>query len=298
MPLQLPDPDAMIARCRALCELDAALHPGDELHGFARIELDGAGEAFVTTNGGGDWAFLLRSGDACALRCFDHEADNSPYTNDEERPDPSLEVGCPPSVLALVARELFGVLPHERTFIGWWTGTAWELRGTDAHPFERFLADAEQVCEWSEDEGWLLEKARVAEVLAGKRQPKTLTRRKRPEPEHPLQGLWSPGEPFEIRVAPAKPVQSTPVLKIIRAETAGSLGEIRQALANAEPVFTCTLARHAYGEVGLIQSIRTIVDALAPFGGARFVVRVGSTTREVTEDGFRQLIGGGRAFYD
>ncbi|MEZ4323393.1 MAG: hypothetical protein R3F61_38365 [Myxococcota bacterium] len=293
----LPPPDALLDRCRALCALDAALHPGDDLNGFARVPLDRA-EAFVTTNGGGDWAVVLHSGPTVAIRCFDHEADNSPYTDDEERPDPSLLVGCPDAARALVEQEVLGLLAHERTFVAWWTGAGWEHRGPDSHPLERFLVEAAQIVEWMHDEGWQLDEAQVAEALAGRRDPSTLDRRPRPEPEHPFQGLWSPGDPFELQLVPAKPVQSTPVLKVIRAETGGSLGEIRHALAHAEPVFTATLARHAYGEVGLLGSIRQIVDALGPVGGTRFVVRVGEEVREVTEDGFRQLIGGGRVFYD
>lgn len=110
--------------------------------------------------------------------------------------------------------------------------------------------------------------------------------------DHPLSELWQVDEPWELRVRPASPVASIACVKSVRGIGGMPLGPLRAALTAATPVYTTTLQAHERGWYEELETVRAIVDALAPHGGHRFVVKVGSHIEEINNDEFRALLGG------
>ncbi|MFK7999710.1 MAG: hypothetical protein AB8H86_08940 [Polyangiales bacterium] len=69
------------------------------------------------------------------------------------------------------------------------------------------------------------------------------------------------------------------------------LGQLKAALAEAAPVYITTLQNGLPGFSEKLATVRAIVDALAPEGGHRFVVKVGSHSKEIGDDDSRALLG-------
>ncbi|MEV4443121.1 hypothetical protein AB0K09_29760 [Streptomyces sp. NPDC049577] len=90
----LPDPDALLARCRAFAVLDAVFQPAYRRHGFSPAWRDGVALASMD-NGSGDLYAVVFDPAGVFLYGFDHESDATPWREEPRAHWPGLLEGLP-----------------------------------------------------------------------------------------------------------------------------------------------------------------------------------------------------------
>lgn len=286
--MSFPPVDALFRRVRALIALDAR-STVDGIHTFFEGAMDGA-EVLICDDGAGNHCLLIRSGDRALLKAFDHESAASPYTNDDELPDPALTEGLPVELAGWLSEAIGPYLPHERTFCAWDNGSGWTCRGADPSPADRFLDD-ELVVDWLADRQLQVDPDDLAAVLAGEAEAEELAWTRIVPPTVRGPAGWTRGDAFSLAISARQPVSSIEVLKLVRSLTGGSLGEIKRALAECTPLYEPTLQTHSIGQVGALESLGQILRALEPLGGSRLVATAGGDAIELDEEGLRAMLG-------
>ncbi|MFE1574657.1 hypothetical protein [Streptomyces fradiae] len=93
----LPDPDVLLARCRALALLDFVLDADAPTHGFVSDWRDGVDLAWMD-NGSGDQYAVVFDPAGVFLHGFDHESDATPWRESPRAHWPGLLDGLPASL--------------------------------------------------------------------------------------------------------------------------------------------------------------------------------------------------------
>jgi hypothetical protein len=121
----LPDPDALLARCRALALLDFALDADTPTHGFVSEWRDGVDLAW-RDNGSGDQHAVVFDQAGVFLHGFDHESDATPWRESPRAHWHGLLDGLPASLAHYPAAPEF-------RFDGFFDATVcvWRERGPD-----------------------------------------------------------------------------------------------------------------------------------------------------------------------
>ncbi|MFE0437279.1 hypothetical protein ACFW20_13935 [Streptomyces nigra] len=124
----LPDPDVLLARCRALALLDAILDADAPTHSFVSDWREGVGLAFMD-NGSGDQYAVVFDASGVFLYGFDHESDATPWREFPRAHWPGLLDGLPLSLAHYPAAPEF-------QFDGFFDATVCVWREKDAEAWQ------------------------------------------------------------------------------------------------------------------------------------------------------------------
>lgn len=285
--MRLPKPAALLTRARALAALDE--HALTDPTGR---EYTSRGGGWVYDNGGGDHCVIWTLGEQVLIKAFDHESDDSRWMRDPEEPDPALVEGMPSALLALLAEPFEELDGLDRTYCAWWGGERWTQRGMGSWPADAFVVKASDVVERMRDARVGVDERQIEKLLKGTLAADALTLEaivERPVPGPPG---WTFGEAFVVTVSSARSIGSVPLIKLVREETGGSLGEIKRALADQTPMLEMRLQGHAYEQVRQVAALGRILRAMEREGGVRLRVGLpGGALQEVDLATFRGMLG-------